>query len=441
MPKYFTNLYLFLLGIFLFVRVQLVGVLTVSEISLIALIPFIGARALLFAFTNPYIKRIIGFWALYFVGLILSDLVRNTPIEDLQRGWAKVGILGLNIILLSYLTQLKTRPITYFLWGFALSSLFNDFLIYPTYSDAVGRMSFGELWKMSTGHALTILIGLLLSTGLLGRSLMTKGLIFIGLGIAHMLLNARSLGGITLITGLLAFTPPLYFANLNPNQVYNPRLIITLLAGLSAIYFFYTFGASAGYFGELAKAKYIEQTGSDTNLILGGRTESVASLTAISDSPLLGHGSWAKNQQYILLYLKAQRVDRSSYQGQELLRQGYIPTHSHLLGAWVEAGILGFLFWLVALVSIFKGIIYCLSNFKLQNRQLYLFIFVTLIWDIIFSPFGLERRLTNPIFILLSLSLLSDYNLLSAQRKKFIHTPLRKPQPAFTPQPPAAYHA
>jgi len=86
------------------------------------------------------------------------------------------------------------------------------------------------------------------------------------------------------------------------------------------------------------------QAHGEYGLIVGGRSEILVSAQAIMDSPILGHGSWAKNEEYaaMLNYLR----ESMGYVAQGKHESGLIPTHSHIFGAWVEAGILGAVFWL-----------------------------------------------------------------------------------------------
>jgi hypothetical protein len=142
-------------------------------------------------------------------------------------------------------------------------------------------------------------------------------------------------------------------------------------------------------FGEIdLRKKHEEQF--ETGLgVLGGRSEFMYSLPAIADSPILGHGSWAKNPKYIQQAQSAGFGDLRREEGSE--NEFLIPTHSHVFGAWVEAGLLGALFWLrlwwLAAVSL-------LGAFKRGDPiwPLTALVASTLLWDLLFSPFGMHRR-------------------------------------------------
>ena len=101
----------------------------------------------------------------------------------------------------------------------------------------------------------------------------------------------------------------------------------------------YDFAAARGFLGTAAEELYYRQSG-PLGVLVGGRSESLVSTQAILDSPVLGHGSWAKDTKYVDLL-----SDRLASLGYEALPPdpadiGVIPAHSYLLGSWVEGGVL-----------------------------------------------------------------------------------------------------
>ena len=78
--------------------------------------------------------------------------------------------------------------------------------------------------------------------------------------------------------------------------------------------------------------------------------------------------------------------------------EGLIPTHSHFTGAWLEAGLLGLIFWLV--------VAWRAGGLLLRGTDVYgaagpvvAFLAILFLWDLLFSPFGGERRLQNGFLI------------------------------------------
>jgi hypothetical protein len=80
-----------------------------------------------------------------------------------------------------------------------------------------------------------------------------------------------------------------------------------------------------------------------------------------------------------------------------------IPTHSHLLGAWVEAGILGAVFWMWVFVLALRSLA---VSFRYSDRLIPLIVFIAffLIWDVFFSPYGAERRFVTTYYVVVLIS-------------------------------------
>jgi hypothetical protein len=70
---------------------------------------------------------------------------------------------------------------------------------------------------------------------------------------------------------------------------------------------------------------------------------------------------------------------------------GVIPAHSYLMQAWVWAGILGAIFWVYVLWMVCKAIIK-IAILLPPLAPLYVWLLVSFIWAIMFSPFGNTAR-------------------------------------------------
>jgi len=175
---------------------------------------------------------------------------------------------------------------------------------------------------------------------------------------------------------------------------------IALLAALQG----YQSAAAAGWFGSYQQDKTELQSEGEFGIFLGGRQELLASLPAIADSPILGHGSWAKDPFYRLLMME--RSKELGYRNYYLTDLEAIPSHSFLFGAWVESGVVGALVWLWMIVQSF-GI---LRQSLTQKQKIPLMPFVVfstflLVWNILYSPFGAEHRVISAFSIAIILVL------------------------------------
>jgi hypothetical protein len=99
---------------------------------------------------------------------------------------------------------------------------------------------------------------------------------------------------------------------------------------------------------------------------------------------------------------------------------GLIPTHSHFFGGWVEAGLIGAIFWGWVLSLPLRAIIR-LFHSNDPHMPLLSFIAFFLIWDILFSPFGAIRRFLIPFYTIVMIDILNRH---SIYNKKFLYANL-----------------
>ena len=124
---------------------------------------------------------------------------------------------------------------------------------------------------------------------------------------------------------------------------------------------------------------------------LAAGLEVLASSQAILDSPILGHGSWAKDFKYVDLLTA--RLSSLNYEiGAAPSDVGLIPAHSYLLGSWVWAGLLGGVFWL-AILLLAGMLLVNLYAVRLGLAPLLVFSTALLTWNVAFSPYSSSSRL------------------------------------------------
>jgi O-antigen ligase len=216
--------------------------------------------------------------------------------------------------------------------------------------------------------------------------------------------NFKSLFGITFLVGVLNVISHVYRARrLRP---------VTLLAAgviVAAAYFAATAAYSTlaldGTLGGIAQDSMRRREASSLGFLLSGRSESLISTRAIAESPILGHGSWARDPEYVTRYIEILRARGVRQDTAALVRWGTIPTHSHLLGAWVEAGLLGALFWAYCLaLTVRAAAQVTLSGMK--GSVVVGFLMILLSWDILFSPYGAERRFYDAAYLVIAVIML-----------------------------------
>ena len=142
--------------------------------------------------------------------------------------------------------------------------------------------------------------------------------------------------------------------------------------------------------------------------VFGSRTEYFSFFDAFKESPLIGHGSWAKDREYKYTLMGARQ--KTDYQGKtdhyiiKKLFKGSvyewdvppIPKHSFVMQTTLWAGLLAssFFFYLLntnLLIILDMKINYSLKLLLLLN-----------VWNILFSPIG-DHRLYIPIICLITI--------------------------------------
>ena len=118
----------------------------------------------------------------------------------------------------------------------------------------------------------------------------------------NLYMGFRSYGGICFLTAVyLAIQWFWGLSSYRKIKVSSKNLVIIGLIILIAISIFikgYEHMAIRGLLGENARQIYEQQARGDLGLLIGGRSEILVSIRAIMDSPIIGHGSWAKDYRY-----------------------------------------------------------------------------------------------------------------------------------------------
>jgi hypothetical protein len=382
----------FILPAVSFVEITIVGRLIVSEFLMLAMLPWLwGVRD-----RPPLPRWFIILWAGWLIGQVVTDLVVGSAFEDFARGWAAIifTIIDFAAILVLVSTPRRARL---FALGLAVGGVFG-YLFFPNAFAATDPWK----WAFALPVGLALAASLSGSTGARRRWLTVSA--FAAFGALNLLFGFRSLGGVSLLTagylllGALAARP----------KSASNRSMLRAVAGLSFLAVavvgtlqLYDAAASSGLLGSTAQAKYVTQSSGALGVLVGGRPEILATTQAILDSPILGHGSWAKDFTYVDLL-----AERSSSLGYEIgagsADVGLIPAHSYLMGSWVWAGLLGGVFWF-AILGIAVWLLANLYSFRTELAPLLVFSTVLLLWNIAFSPYAFSGRITAAFGVALCL--------------------------------------
>lgn len=369
---------LFVAGALLMIRVRLIGDIFGADLALIfgTLVGF-GTLRLRIP-TAAYITLIMV--VLWLLGAMLTDTIRESEPIDYLRGWGKILFFTNAMVAIALLSEFRIKRIIWYLIGMSIGTIGLAILSPTAYVESLP-------WKFGFGGPVTLLVACLVSLRT-GGGWRSSTLMLVGIGLFSFTQGARSLGGFA-ISAALSFLLLSALHRRGERKGIVAVVALLCLVGASGLGVMqvYAWSAERGDLGQEAKAKFDGQTGTDLAFLLAGRSESLISTRAILDSPIIGHGSWARNRDYVTAY-------------QALLRQhgvralenrdkygDVIPSHSYILGTWVEAGILAGAFWIWCLALIGRCIFLIAKN-EASYSPLSIYVIYNLTWNILFSPFG-----------------------------------------------------
>ncbi len=385
----------FLVGSVGFLEFQLIGRVFGTEVLLLLGLIYLLTRNTK-SLQEPRTRTILLLAVVWLIGQIATDLYRHSIPEDYLRGWSNIVFFALDFVALSLLLRTDRRILLYTA-GYILSTLLKYYVV-P--DPEVAK----DPWKWGLAVPCTLTLVLLATQQTAGEKKQLATILLLIGSALNVSFNYRSLALICFATMCLVVLGARGTVPLRPFQL--AMGFGTVALGLWCFQQVYVYAVLSGALGREALQKHESQSAGELGLILGGRSEILASVRAIVDSPLIGHGSWARDSRYSdMLY-------------GELSTRGYkvhaetddlIPSHSHILGSWVYAGVLGAMFWLYILIIATRGM-KALVTYKIPLRVLSLFCGLWLFWDVLFSPFGAQSRFVTPLYIILILNVQGRYN-------------------------------
>src|SRR5436190_1930360 len=332
------------------VEITVVGHLFLAELVLLLSLPFLlaGGRD----HVDRAMKIILGCGFLWLASQILTDLVRHSAFHDFARGWSRAFFTMSSLLALDLIFENKRRRLVLFAVGLSVGLLLG-YAVSPT------GLQRADAWKFGLGFPITLLLVLVATRPRVQRFALLPAGFLCAAAFLNLALGFRSLGGICfLAAGYVAFQSYSLRKAHGPPRLSVGRILVvsglTLLLGLGFLRG-YEYAAAHGLLGQTAKAKYALQSSGKFKLIapfVADRPTFYIGIKAIEDSPLIGHGSWARNPKYTteaLTDLKKAGYTVDPNLINELHGEVRIPAHSYLLEAWVDGGVLGGVFWLVIL--------------------------------------------------------------------------------------------
>lgn len=374
-------------------KVSFVGTLIMSEV-------YAGLNALstkkigqLYR-TNPDVKRVHKAMFIFLLVQMLSDVINHTTMNNMLRGWAAIAV---SLVLFTFLFRVfddTPRIIV----AFMIAEVVRMILFGQTNleQDTSSLMEDYSLFKFRIAPITNYIILTCAFYAYNKRKDKLTVALFILYGLMCVGLDYRSNGLFYLVTGLI-----IHFRKVLMNMTLARKIGLTIFVAIvfQFLYIFYVNAVLSGEFGGKHAGTQLEEAGNPYNpfsLISQGRGEFFVAIEAIKDKPLLGHGSWAVDAGNHYRSLMFKDMDRDKARQLSLDNSGVIPSHSVLLGAWLYAGIIGFLcmfylFWL-AMKRAFSLI---MDERAMETPYYPLIVLFTiqLIWTFPFSPLPQIRNL------------------------------------------------
>lgn len=394
-----TDKLVLLLGFLVTVKVRIVGMFSVAELILMFILFIHNCSSYKH---NKYVRRLHVFAITWLLGTIISNYYNNIDQIDFIKGTFFLIVLLLIIPPVYELLYEKPERLVLFYLGYGFGQLLAPYT--TTENDLSGSLLadvyiFYAVMFFISGIAYYLYLKGMRNFGLYLR----YGIAVVGL--FNMARNPFLMGSIAFLLLLLIKNDSDYDVE-TARSVFQRKIPRYFLIAFFALFIadsIYEPLAANGTLGKDAQKKYFKQKLSGGNVLEGGRRETFMGIQLIKENPIWGYGSYAKDRKntFHRRYAAEHKIEYKSKGTKDIL----LPSHSHIVGAWMQNGILGGVFWIYVLWMCWKvfksGCIMC------EPRMLCLLMFqsCSFLWDICFSPFG-DRTLT--MFFLITLFIIYD---------------------------------
>lgn len=372
-------LFCLLIGMASAIDLQIVGRILGTEILAILFLAGVMAFSRL-PVPDRTTRTLMGLAGLWLVAQYTSDFVNHSSGENTLRGLARAGMTIILIYVFHMLLANRRSRIRLLFIGLALGSLVIPLI---TTEEAILE----NLWKFGYGSPTSMLCSVFAAWLWRRNQHFLSLLPTLGVAAVNILMGFRSMAGIMLAIAFVQFMLILF----GTRRILPVRqaAAVALLAAISigGIIPLYGTAAESGWLGEEQQERYLAQV-DESGILLSGRIEWRIAPLAFLEKPWLGHGSWSEDDRYAAM---AWELFSGSTEPMPAEFSSLIPTHSHLLGALVEGGVMSGLFWLVVLGLLGQCFLSLIRHPFLIDPVI-LFILFLLGWSVLFSPYGLGNR-------------------------------------------------
>lgn len=313
-----------------------------------------------------------------------TDTVNNVIGFETIKSIAQVLIIWALLRIAIIFLQPDVMRFIYYVVGLQISVIVQFLLSPNVYMSA-------EPWKFALGPVATSMFFIFVMWA------RRKNLLFLGaaiLIILDLLLGARSLALFTLFTLILTSIKIFRNREFLPKYILAAISMIALMFMTERVYFSLS---TNGTFGIKQQLKAQDQYAAGP-ILFTARSEIPFALAAIKLNPIIGIGSSPQftyellnETQLINSKLGIQTRLTNSYK--QAVKTGKFPNHSMIFTAWIESGLIIFIFWTIILVWIITKCSDLLSNPSPPFGYYAMFGGINTLWAILFSPLGADSRM------------------------------------------------
>jgi len=361
----------FLTGLLTQSSVNLVGNMPLAEFVVLTIMAVlvvqtaIGSRVRTELFCMPLFWIFVVAQVIALAAYIFSDLYRGSSTNDMIRGWSRMIFLGIDVIAITYLFGANASCFIWSQVGLMLGGALAVLLTGAQY-DAYWKFGFGGPATIAV-FMISPFFGRLICIGLIGA-----------LAMIHLRLDFRSMGGVCLLASMLLCVHGL------PRQ-FRALILIPALVGGTAFTL---------WMNSRQRDEDVER-GSRSNVERSAML--VAASEAISDSPMIGQGSWFSKSRVMenFQFLRSEGARLAGVHGYSVDDDDVnVAVHSQLLVSIAEGGIFGGTFFIVFGAMLAWALWYCTIRRAWDAKiPFYIFFLLNATWNLFFSPFSGAHRL------------------------------------------------
>jgi hypothetical protein len=317
-----------------------------------------------------------------------SNYVNDAPSDSTIARVGTYVILAALIPCIAVLVNRRYKRLIAICLGYSASYIFAIF------AGAVNNDTYSVYsWRLGLGSAASL--ALVTCFAFMPRFRKFSVPLLLALTIFHLLMESRSLAAITFAVTIYAAATQ-FWPRHQPTTFRNSSIpaailatVITTFIGLQGFMLL----ANAELMPESLIAKNQLQAGNSFGLLAAARPDTFTALYAISKRPILGYGSGVLDPDVYAYYAE---VNAASYHNTHQSEAVYkhilandwalgIPSHSHLFGAWADAGIFAAISWMFVIALDLKMLV---RVWRWEHPMAFLFALIGVmnLWDITFSP-------------------------------------------------------